>query len=315
MRGMTMTAGKWAEITCAVPAAMAEDVADFLLELTGNGVSIENRTVDTFTIDDLAEETVKSVKGYLPADDRLAEALARIDAYLVASGAAVAGFSHTPPTVAILQEEDWANSWKEHFKPTRIGNRLVIKPSWESFTPQSGDIVLELDPGMAFGTGTHATTRLCLEALERLIDTEQALVRGEGVLDVGCGSGVLGIAAALFGAARVVAIDIDPIAITVTTENAASNGVDKILAASQMPLAEVSGEYSLVVANILAEALVQMSALLTARVVADGFLILSGILAEREEFVIAGFAAQPLSLHAVSRQEEWCCIVFRKEAA
>ena len=126
---------------------------------------------------------------------------------------------------------------------------------------------------------------------------------------------MLGIAAALFGAARVVALDIDPIAITVTTENAAINGVDKILAASQLPLAEVSGEYSLVVANILAEALVMMSALLTARVVAAGFLILSGILAEREEFVIAGFAAQPLTLHAVTRQEEWCCIVFRKAAA
>jgi ribosomal protein L11 methyltransferase len=315
MRGVTMAAANWAEITCAVPAAMAEDLADFLLELTGNGVSIENRTVDTFTIDDLAEETITSVKGYLPADDGLAETVARIDAYLVASSAAVAGYSHTPPTVAILQEEDWANSWKEHFKPTRIGRRLVIKPSWESFTPKSGDIVLELDPGMAFGTGTHATTRLCLEALERLIYTEQALVRGDGVLDVGCGSGVLGIAAALFGAARVVAIDIDPLAITVTTENAAINGVGRTLAASEMPLAEVTGEYSLVVANILAEALVTMSGLLTERVVAGGFLVLSGILDEREEFVIAGFAAQPLILHAVTRQDEWCCIVFRKAAA
>jgi ribosomal protein L11 methyltransferase len=315
MRGVAMTDTRWAEITCTVPAAMAEDLADFMLELTGNGVSIENRTVDTFNIDDLAEETVKSVKGYLPADAGLAEILARLDAYLVASGAAVPGYLHTPPTVAILHEEDWANSWKEHFKPTRIGRRLVIKPSWENFSAENNDIVLELDPGMAFGTGTHATTRLCLEALERLIFSEQALARGEGVLDVGCGSGVLGIAAALYGADKVVAIDIDPIAIAVTTENAAINGVANVLAASEMPLAEVTGEFSLVVANILAEALVTMSGALAARVVAGGFLILSGILGEREEFVINGFAALPLALHAVTRQDEWCCIVFRKSAA
>jgi ribosomal protein L11 methyltransferase len=294
---------------------MAEDLADFLLELTGNGVSIENRKVDTFNIDDLATETVKSVKGYLPADDRLEECLARIDAWLAASGTRVAGYSHSPPTVAILQEEDWANSWKEHFKPTRIGSRLVIKPSWEKFTPENGDIVLELDPGMAFGTGTHATTRLCLEAIEKLIDSERALTRGAGVLDVGCGSGVLGIAAALFGATRVIAIDIDPVAVSVTAENAAINNVADVLATSTTPLAGISGEYSLVVANILAEALVQMSGLLTEKIVAGGFLILSGILDEREQLVIDGFAAQPLTLFAVTRQEEWRCIVFRKDGA
>ena len=150
-------------------------------------------------------------------------------------------FPFTPPTVSILKEEDWANSWKENFKPTRIGERLVIKPSWESSLRSSaGDIVLELDPGMAFGTGTHATTRLCLELLEKLVYTEQALSGETGVLDVGCGSGVLGIAAALFGADRVVAIDIDPIAIAVTSENAAINGVGRTLAASETPLAEVS---------------------------------------------------------------------------
>ena len=308
-----MTDTNWAEITCAVPEAMAENLADFLLELTGNGVSIENRTVDTFNIDDLAAETVNRVKGYFPADDRLTGVLGRIDEYLVA--AASAAYSYTPATVTILQEEDWANSWKAHFKPTRIGSRLVIKPSWESFSPQQGDIVLELDPGMAFGTGTHATTRLCLEALERLVYKDQALARGGGVLDVGCGSGVLGIAAALFGAAGVVAIDIDPVAITVTTENAAINGVSKTLAASATPLAEISEEYSLVVANILAEELVKMSELLTARVIAGGFLILSGILAEREELVITGFSPLPLTLYEVTRQEEWCCIVFRKSAA
>lgn len=310
-----MADSNWVEISCAVPAAMAEEMADFLLELTGNGVSIENRTVDTFNIDDLTTEAVLNIKGYLPTDDQLTENLARIDAFLVTCGTSFPGYTPAAPTVTILQEEDWANSWKANFKPTRIGTRLVIKPTWEDYAARNSDVVLELDPGMAFGTGTHATTRLCLETLERLIDGEQALTKGGGVLDVGCGSGVLAIAAALLGADRVVAIDIDPIAVTVTEENAAINGVTATLEVSTTPLAAISGEFSLVLANILAEELVKMAGLLTARTTAGGFLILSGILAEREAFVLAGFADQPLTLQAVTRQEEWCCIVFCKQAA
>ena len=307
-----MTAVKWVEITCAVPASMAETFADFLLELTGNGVSIENRIVDTFNIDELIDEPVKSVKCYLPENGEIEAALATIEAYLLAEGGAFPGFSFSPPIVAILKEEDWANSWKVNFKPTRIGKRLVIRPSWEAFEAAEGDILLELDPGMAFGTGTHATTRLCLELLETLVYRENAFQNNRNVLDVGCGSGVLGIAAALFGAASVVAIDIDPIAIAVTAENATINTVGSIVTASATPLAEVAGQYSIVLANILAEELVKMGNLLTDRVAAGGFLILSGILIEREAFVIAGFTPLPLLLHSVTRQEEWCCIVFRK---
>lgn len=312
MRGERMTDKNWLEITCDVPEAMAETFADFLLELTGNGVSIENRKVDTFNIDDLIDEPVKSVKCYLPERGEIESVLAAIEAYLNGEGAAYPDFRISPPAVTLLKEEDWANSWKANFKPTRIGQRLVIKPTWETFAAGDDDILLELDPGMAFGTGTHATTRLCLELLENLVYGESALEQNRDVLDVGCGSGVLGIAAALFGAGRVDAIDIDPIAVAVTAENAAVNNVGSIVAASATPLAEVTGQYAIVLANILAEELVKMSSLLVEKVAAGGFLILSGILTEREEFVLAGFSSQPLTLHSVTRQEEWCCIVFRK---
>ncbi|HXC93406.1 MAG TPA: 50S ribosomal protein L11 methyltransferase, partial [Geobacteraceae bacterium] len=207
-----MTDTNWTEITCTVPEQMAETLADFLLELTGNGVSIENRKVDTFNVDDIADEQFKSVKGYLPDRERLEESLAQLESYLLSVGPEFPGFSYIPPTVSLLKEEDWANSWKVNFKPTRIGKRLVMKPSWELFTPEAGDIVLELDPGMAFGTGTHATTRLCLEAMEKLLTEEASSPIGAtALLDVGCGSGVLGIAAALYGAGKVTCIDIDPV--------------------------------------------------------------------------------------------------------
>jgi ribosomal protein L11 methyltransferase len=315
MRGLKMTDTNWTEITCTVPEPMAESLADFLLELTGNGVSIENRKVDTFNVNDIAAEQFKSVKGYLRDHELLEEILTQLESYLLSAGPSFPGFSYVAPTVTILKEEDWANSWKVNFKPTRIGKRLVMKPSWESFTPEDGDIVLELDPGMAFGTGTHATTRLCLEALENILTEEASAPIGKtALLDVGCGSGVLGIAAALYGVEEVTCIDIDPVAVKVTRENAAINSVAQVLTASETPLAAVEGVYRIVIANILAEDLVKMREPLVAKMTAGGFLILSGILLEREEFVIAGFASPLLSLASVTREGEWCCIVFRKSS-
>lgn len=310
-----MTDTNWTEITCTVPESMAESLADFLLELTGNGVSIENRKVDTFNVSDIAVEAVKSVKGYLPDHERLEEVLAQLESYMLSAGPSFPGFSYTPPSVSELKEEDWANSWKVNFKPTRIGRRLVMKPSWELFTPEEGDIVLELDPGMAFGTGTHATTRLCLESLEKLLLEEAAAPIGKtALLDVGCGSGVLGIAAALYGAEKVTCVDIDPIAVKVTMENAAINGVEKVLTASLTPLAEVEGVYHIVIANILAEELVRLRESLVGKMAERGFLILSGILLEREAFVISGFSTPLLVLDSVTREDEWCCITFRKSS-
>lgn len=306
MRGTVMSTTRWVEITCTIPELLTEDLSNFLLELTGNGVSIENRIVDTFDIDDLADEPVKNVKCYLPDNEGLPGLLAEIRTFLAAPE-----YNGIEPMIILLKEEDWANSWKSNFKPTRIGQRLVIKPSWEDFTGKAEDIILELDPGMAFGTGTHATTRLCLEALEALMFEKPPQAEEHTVLDVGCGSGLLGIAAALLGAKKVVSIDIDPVAVQVTNENAAINRVTPLIHASETPLEHLDGCFSVVLANILAEALVSMRSALTARVAPEGALILSGILVEREEFVRAGFADQPLTLSAVTREDEWCCLIFR----
>lgn len=304
----------WVEIACVVPEALAEEFADFLLEATGNGVSIENRKVDTFNVEDISSEPIKNVKAYLESDKDVAGLLQEINRYFAGKSAECQGFMPLAPEVTPLKEEDWANSWKVNFKPARIGKRLVIKPTWEDYAAAADDVILELDPGMAFGTGTHSTTRLCLEAVERHCSGDRQA--GDlHVLDVGCGSGVLGIAAALLCGAKVVAIDIDPLAVTVTMENAAANRVSSLMEVSTTPLEEINGSFDIVVANILAEALVAMAGALTARVAAGGVLILSGILTEREAFVIAGFASQPLELLEVSHHDEWCCIVYGKRAA
>lgn len=300
----------WAEIACEVPAEMVDTMADFLVELTGNGVGIENLHLDTFSLDTLEDTPTKTVKGYLPLDDSLEELRIRVEHFLAEQGPAFAGFVYTPPTMTVVRNEDWANNWKVHFKPVRIGQRLVIKPTWEEYQKLPDDLVIQIDPGMAFGTGAHPTTRMCLESMERICFNDCAGKLPGAVLDVGTGSGVLSIAAALMGATEITAVDIDPEAVRVTRENLELNGVETIVAASTTGLDELKAEYGIVVANILAEELVRLSAQLTAKVAPGGWLILSGILTEKEEFVCAGFPG--LTLVENPRELEWSCLTFRK---
>lgn len=300
----------WAEIACEVPADMVDTLADFLVELTGNGVGIENLHLDTFSLDTLEDTPTKSVKAYLPLDDSLEEVRIRVEQFLAENGPSFEGYLYLPPVVTVVRNEDWANNWKVHFKPVRIGERLVIKPTWEEYQKLPGDLVIQIDPGMAFGTGAHPTTRMCLESMERICFNENGGKLPDGVLDVGTGSGVLSIAAALMGATHIVAVDIDPEAVLVTQENLELNGVENVVAASTTDLCDLNEEYGVVVANILAEELVRLADQLIAKIAPGGWLILSGILTEKEQFVCAGFSG--LTLVENPREAEWSCLTFRK---
>jgi ribosomal protein L11 methyltransferase len=306
---------EWAQVSCIVPDGMVDAISDFLIELSSAGVGIENLVLDTFSLDTVEESPFKTVTAYFPVDGDLATRLAEISAYLHEHGPSFPGFHYQEPSLVTITEEDWSNNWKEHFKPVRVGNRLVIKPTWEDFPAVAEDIVLELDPGMAFGTGTHPTTRLCLVALEQIATLLAESGTVWRALDVGTGSGILSMAAAKLGAVTVTAIDIDPEAVRVAGENCALNGVADRVAVSDRPLSEIFDRFGLVLANILAEDLVRMAAALTACLDQNGFLVLSGILIEKEPLVIEGFAARGLVLHDVAREDEWSCLVFRKEAA
>ncbi|UFS71865.1 50S ribosomal protein L11 methyltransferase [Geomonas sp. RF6] len=301
----------WAEIACEVPAAMVDSLAAFLVELTGNGVSIENLHLDTFSLDSLEDSPVKQVKGYLPLDPALEETRSKVERFLVEHGPSFDGFVYVPPVVSTIRNEDWANNWKAYFKPVRIGERMVIKPTWEEYQEAEGDLMIQIDPGMAFGTGAHPTTRMCLESLERIWLQHGNGTLPEPALDVGTGSGVLSIAAALMGAQRIVAVDIDPEAVRVTEENLAINGVADRVAASTTDLAELKEEFGVVLANILAEELVRLSAQLIAVVRPGGWLILSGILTEKAAMVSAAFST--LTAVEAPTEAEWSCLTFRKE--
>lgn len=211
-------------------------------------------------------------------------------------------------SVREVDEESWADSWKQFFKPLPLGKRLMIKPTWE--TVEAPDrIVLEIDPGMAFGSGTHETTQLCLEALE------QVDLMGRTVADIGCGSGILSIAAALFGASHVQAVDIEPMSIRMTEENAAINHVsDRIHAREGSLLDGVEGPVDVLVSNILAEVLVQMIPSVHPILAEDGMLIFSGIIAEKKDLVVRSLTEHGFTVRDEKTDGGWIVLIAERAA-
>jgi ribosomal protein L11 methyltransferase len=211
-----------------------------------------------------------------------------------------------PARVAFVEGDAWREAYKAYFKPTRVGDRLVVKPSWETHAASPDDVVLTLDPGGAFGTGTHESTRLVLEALQ------QHVRRGMHVLDVGCGSGILAIACLLLGASRARAIDVDPEAVRASRENALANAVLERLEVSAETLGAIRDRYPLVLANIESRVLLPLCSALCARVEPGGVLIVSGLLSyEREPMLRAYAEFEPLR---VTEQGEWIALELRRSA-
>lgn len=202
--------------------------------------------------------------------------------------------------------DDWRDAYKKYFKVTRLGPRLVIRPSWEPYTAAASDVVVTVDPGRAFGTGTHESTRLLMAALD-------ARVRGgERVLDVGCGTGILAICALKLGGAEARCIDVDPDAVAVTLENAAENGVSARVVADCTPVEALHESYPLVLANIQASVLIPLAAPLAARVAPAGLLMLSGILVGQESEVLSAYPG--FTLEASPTEGEWIALILRKHA-
>ena len=208
--------------------------------------------------------------------------------------------------LSYVPHEDWATEWRRGFGAQRIGKRLLLHPSWETVEATPKDVVLTVDPENAFGSGDHETTRLVLRVLEA------RLSGGERILDVGCGSGILSIAALRLGAEAAIAIDIEEAAVAVTRRNAALNAVSAGIDVSTQPLAEIGGSYDIVLANIEKRVLVQMSDDLRARVAPGGLLVLSGILRGERDEILAAYSA--MELEASLEEGEWLAFVLRPVA-
>jgi ribosomal protein L11 methyltransferase len=303
----------WLEVTLTVNGEAAEAVADVLTRFAPEGVAIEATRLDISLDTDQARPIGDLlVRAYLPADDGLDARRAALEQALWHLGQLL---PLPAPVYRPVAESDWAESWKANFQPLRIGRRLMIIPAWLNPALEPGDIAIRLDPGMAFGTGTHPTTQLCLQAIER------HLRPGQSMLDLGTGSGILAIAAARLGASAVLALDVDDEAVRVAGENTLANDVADQVVVAAGSLAEVlAGQFGeewkgapLVVANILARVIVKlMGEGLGETVAPGGLLVVSGILDSQAFEVIAALKAAGHQIAAQEHIEEWVAIIARK---
>ena len=316
MSAATDGQGAWLELSVEADVEAVEAVSEILGRAAPGGVVVEPAF-------DLVEEGLgarvdptrpATVRAYLPARDPAAaeaEAASIADAlgHLQAFGLRPIGELRT----RVVHEADWANAWKAYFPVLRVGRRLVIRPTWRRHKAVADELVLALDPGMAFGTGLHPTTRLCLAMLEAVADRGEALESAR-VLDVGCGSGILAIAAIRLGAARAVGVDIDPIAIEATAANAKRNGIARRIRARVGSLPSGDPPFEVVVANLIASVLVPLAGPLHDELRPGGVLVASGIFIDREAEVRAAFETAGLVVDGRLDEGDWVALEAHRPA-
>ncbi|WP_256760173.1 50S ribosomal protein L11 methyltransferase [Cohnella sp. WQ 127256] len=330
---------RWHELTVLATESSQEMVTHYLTELGAGGVSVEEAwSADTprdTKYGEVYDTPLNDIrpgyavfKAYFSEDTKMEPIAIELKALL--EGLPEFNYDAGEFTIAIgdVHEDDWAHAWKKYFKPIAITERLTIKPTWEEYTPKANELIIELDPGMAFGTGTHATTALCLKALDN------AIQGGEQIIDVGTGSGVLAIGAMKLGASKVLALDLDPVAVKCAQENITLNGYENDVEVRLSDLLGVLNEseksatdsntvsekvavgvttpVDLVVANILAEIILLFISDVMEVLKPGGIYITSGIYKNKEMIVEAGLLAAGFEIIEVLRQEEWVAFVAGK---
>ena len=309
---------QWIEVNVAVTHEAVEAVADMLTSIGSKGVAIEDpqlindlRNSGTWELCDIPEQEnteVVTVSAYYADDEKLEKRLAEIDEQLALIEERIGKYRFGNTRFRKVSEQDWANEWKQYFHVTHVGKSLVIKPSWEEYTAKEGEHVIEIDPGMAFGTGTHHTTNMMMERLEKVITPDST------VFDVGTGSGILAIAAAMLGAKSVKAVDIDGVAVRVAKENVADNGLSEQIEVREGDLLHgTEGKADVIIANIIADIVIMLLQDIPQKLNDDGVLLASGIIEERMPDVEAAAQAQGLYVDAVDHRGGWVVMQMKKK--
>ncbi|MGN1021796.1 MAG: 50S ribosomal protein L11 methyltransferase [Aristaeellaceae bacterium] len=311
---------EWIELTIHTTTAGADLVSEALMQEGATGTMVEDRAdipdpskpngiweiIDPKLIEAMPEDVL--VHAWFEPDasfaDKLQALRLRMAELKTSSGMDMGTLALG---TANVHDEDWSEVWKKFYKPFRAGRHLVVKPTWELYDAQEGDKIIEIDPGMAFGSGTHETTGMCMELLE------EALKGGERVIDVGTGSGILAIGAALLGAKEVTAIDIDPMAVKVARENIGHNGLqNRITALEGNLLDHLDVTCEMCVANIIADVICMFAAPLNDHIVPGGLFICSGIIREREQDVVDALTAANYTILEIRRKGEWVAMLSRR---
>ena len=306
--------GTWIEVKVVTKPDALEMVQGIFYGLDVKGVAIEDprdileREQGPLTWDfadiNILEHGGKAavVKGYFSVEDNIEEIIEYVKSKLIEIKDMGIDIGEGTVEYIKVNEEDWDNNWKKYYKPTKIGENIVVKPIWEEYE-SNGEMVIELDPGMAFGTGTHETTRMCVEALEENVKEDTT------VFDIGTGSGILAIAAAKLGAKKVIGVDLDPVAVDSAKENVSFNNLNNIEILYGNLMDVVKGKADLVVANIIAEIIVVLAEDVKNFLVPGGLFITSGIIRERRELVETKLKEKGFKIKEVKEQGEWLCII------
>ncbi len=301
---------EWIVIEVKVKGEFVDLVSAVLAEHGCSGTVVEERKLDTFFVpdDDLNPAADYVLKTYFDAVSDPQALVAELEV-IFRNMPILKNQTFSLQSGSEIKMEDWSESWKQNFSTFHIGGRLVVRPSWEDYIPQADEVVIEIDPGMAFGTGTHGTTQLCLETIAELLNYSDPPVN---MLDVGTGSGILALGAAALGCPEIIANDIDPIACHVARENIEKNHYAEQVEISETPLEELPGQFELIVANILAEENIRLRHDLFEHLSPGGWLVLSGVLQEKEQLVRDGFSDLPLEFFPSRYQDEWVCLLLRR---
>lgn len=310
----------WTEISIKTSQEGADIAAQAFYEVGITGLVIEDPdelsqlSKEEFFWDYIDESMVGTsdgtvvIKAYLSSDSSLGEKLSLIKDKInwLKNRDLGVDLGSLDIELTSVREEDWSNTWKKYYKPMKVSDRIVIKPSWETYNKKKGQVILTLDPGMAFGTGTHETTMLCMQAIDQYIRPDHSLI------DIGCGTGVLSIGALLLGAKAATAIDLDGNAVEIARKNAQINKVlDRMTLVHGNLLDEIEGSYDIVVANIIADVIIELSQYVTNYIKAGGLFISSGIIHERLDEVIEQIESVGLIIEKVAKMGEWSMVVSR----
>jgi ribosomal protein L11 methyltransferase len=300
----------WLKVELTAPFELIDALSNFMTEIGAQGVFQEtpySETSNGFAQDAICE----TLKAYLPVDLRLENRLDALRTYIEGLSEL---FPDGPKPVfgtERIDDPNWGEAWKKYFKPLRVTKNIVIKPTWERFAPVGRDVVVDIDPGMAFGTGQHASTRMCLQAMEDLLLQERNTAKWR-VLDVGTGTGILGIACAKLGMQRIVCVDNDKKAAEIARENVAINDVEDRVSVINQDIATIHERFDLIVANLTAKILLKHRSHLLSLLGPDGYLIISGVIEQNREEIETHFIVPPLASQQVITEKEWICYVLRK---
>ncbi len=309
--------GTWIEVRVITKSEALEPISGIFYGLDCKGVAIEDpedilgREQGPLTWDfadiNVLEHKGKFavVKGYFSEEDNIDEIIAYINEKVEEIKALGIDVGEGKVEVEKMYEEDWANNWKKYYKPSKVGEKIVVKPIWEEYEAKDEELVVELDPGMAFGTGEHETTRMCIQALEKYVQKDST------VFDVGCGSGILAIAAAKLGAKLAVGVDLDPVAVESAKENVGFNNIDNIEILHGNLIEVIDGKADIVVANIIAEIICILTEDVSRVIKPNGYFITSGIIHDRVEMVTNKLEECGFEVVKVNKDGEWNCIIAK----